>query len=378
MVNRERITTEFMNQAAISSPSFKEGAMAAYLEKRFRELGADEIVYDQAGRTTGGEVGNMIVRFAGTKTGEPLLLSVHMDTVGPCDNVEPVLSNGLVSSAGATILGADDKAGIAELIEALEVVRTEKIAHVPLEVVVTIAEEVGLVGAKHLDFSLIRARRGLAFDTPGVDFMVRQAPGANRMQIEITGLAAHAGVVPENGLSAIRVAAHAINLMRLGRLDAETTANIGTIDGGVATNIIPETVRIKGEARSHDPEKLIEQTEHMLNCFEQAADALTTMVDGQKVRARIEAKVEADFPSMHVPENAAICQLVRNATAALGRTMHDRLGGGGSDANIFNGHGIEMVIIGTGMQDVHSTGECVAVEDMAQVAEFIVEVISQA
>ncbi len=377
MVNRDRITTEFMRQAAISSPSFKEGAMAQYLEDRFSQLGA-EIEYDQADKATGGEVGNMIARFAGKKPGEPLMLSVHMDTVEPCANVEPVLQDGIISTAGETILGADDKAGIAEVIEALEVVRETGVDHVPLEVVVTIAEEVGLVGAKHLDFSMIKSRRGLAFDTPGVDFMVRQAPGANRMQIEITGLAAHAGVVPENGLSAIQVAARAIGLMQLGRIDEETTANIGTIDGGVATNIIPETVRLKGEARSHDPDKLQAQTEHMLACFEQAADELATTIGNKIVRAKVDVLVKPDFPSMHVPENASICQLARQATAALGREMQDRLGGGGSDANIFNEHNIEMVIIGTGMQDVHSTNESVAVDDMVQVAEFIVEIIKQA
>ncbi len=377
MVNRDRIITEFMRQAAISSPSFKEGAMAHYLEERFTALGA-EVVYDQAGQKTGGEVGNLIARFSGEKEGEPLMLSVHMDTVGPCDNIEPVLIDGIISSSGATILGADDKAGVAEVIEALELVRELEIKHVPLEVVVTIAEEVGLVGAKNLDYSLIRSRRGFAFDTPGVDFMVRQAPGANRMQIEITGLAAHAGVAPEKGVSAIQVAAKAISLMRLGRIDTETTANIGTIEGGVATNIIAESVHLKGEARSHDPEKLAAQTEHMLACFEQAAEELTTIIDNKSFRAKVDVKVHSDFPSMHVPEDAAICQLACAAASSLGREMRDRLGGGGSDANIFNGYDIEMVIIGTGMQNVHSTTEAVAVEDMVQVAEFIVEVIKQA
>jgi tripeptide aminopeptidase len=377
MVNKDRITSEFMRQAAISSPSFKEKAIADYLENRLQGLGA-VVEYDQAAEATGGEIGNMIARFSGSKEGPPLMLSVHMDTVGPCDIVEPVLNDGIVSSSGPTILGADDKAGIAEIIEALEVVREEGVQHVPLEVVVTIAEEVGLVGAKNLDFSLIQSRRGFAFDTPGVDFMVRQAPGANRMQIEITGLAAHAGVVPEKGLSAIKVSARAIELMKLGRIDDETTANIGTIEGGVATNIIPETVRLSGEARSHNPEKLALQTDHMLACFEQAADELAVAIDHKIIRARIDVDVVPDFPSMHVPENAEICQLARSATSALGREMHDRLGGGGSDANIFNGHNIEMVIIGTGMQNVHSTNESVSVDDMAQVAEFIVEVIKQA
>jgi tripeptide aminopeptidase len=374
MVKQDRITNEFMRQASISSPSLAEGAMAVYLTERFSQLGAD-VVFDRADQSTGGEVGNLVARFPGTRAGEPLLFSVHMDTVCPCENVEPILDNGVIRSAGSTILGADDKAGIAELIEALEVVREEQIQHGPLEVVVTIAEEAGLIGAKHFDHSLVRSRRGFALDTPGVDWMVRRAPGANRMEIEVAGRAAHAGVEPEKGLSAIRVAAEAVSRMKLGRIDVETTANIGAITGGVATNIVPESVRLKGEARSHNPDKLSAQTSHMLECFEQAADALTMTIDGQTVRATVQATVHPDFPSMAVSEDAGIVKLAHAAAAALGRQMNDRLGGGGSDANIFNGYGIETVIIGTGMQDVHSTSESVAVADMVRVAEFLVEVI---
>jgi len=374
MVKQDRITEEFMRQASISSPSFAEGAMAHYLVQRFTQLGA-EVLFDRADLATGGEVGNLIARFPGTRPGKPLLFSVHMDTVSPCENVQPVLRDGRIYSAGATILGADDKAGIAELIEALEVVREEQIPYGPLEVVVTIAEEAGLVGAKHFDHSLIRARYGFALDTPGVDWMVRRAPGANRMEIEIIGRAAHAGVEPEKGLSAIRVAAEAVSQMHLGRIDVETTANIGVITGGVATNIVPESVLLKGEARSHNPDKLAAQTAHMLECFEQAASDLAVTIAGETVRATVRATVNPDFPSMSVSENAAVVRLAQAAAASLGRTMKDRLGGGGSDANIFKGYGIETVIIGTGMQDVHSTNESVAVADMMRVAEFLVEVI---
>lgn len=377
MVNRERITEEFMRQAAISSPSLKESAMARYLEKRFAELGA-EIDYDDAAVRTGGEVGNLIARFPGTRKGEPFLFSVHMDTVVPCDNVEPVLVGGIIRSAGETILGADDKAGIAEVIEALEVVREQKIDHVPIEVVVTIAEEIGLVGAKELDYSLVRSRRGIALDTPGVDWVVRRAPGANRMTIEVDGRAAHAGVEPEKGLSAIQVAGRALSLMRIGRIDFETTANIGTVSGGLATNIIAEKVVLTGEARSHDPDKLTAQTDHMLACFEQAADELKREIDGEMVRASIVTDVRADFPRMAVAEEAGIVDIVNRAASALGREMRDRLGGGGSDANIFNGNGIEMVIVATGMQNVHSTDESVSVDDLVYVAEYLVEVIRQA
>jgi tripeptide aminopeptidase len=378
MINRQRLTDEFARLAGINSPPLGEGAIAAYLAERLRQLGAD-VRFDGAAGTTAGETGNLVANFAAEGCrGEPLLFSVHMDTVEPGGQVEPVLRDGVFSSAGETVLGADDKAGIAELIEALEVVREQGIAHGPLEVVVTIAEEIGLVGAKHLDYTLLSARRGYALDTEGVGTMVLQAPGANQLEVKIEGLAAHAGMVPERGISAIQVAALAISGMRLGRIDFESTANIGRIEGGTARNIVPQHVSLVGEARSHDPAKLREQTEHMLGCFERAADALAREVDGRRIRPRITAEVRPDFPSMAVAESAPVVTLAREAAAALGQELAIRLGGGGSDANIFNGHGIEMIILATGMKQVHTHAEYVAVADMVQVSELLVEIVSRA
>lgn len=378
MINRQRLTDEFASMAAINSPPLKEIAMAAYLSARFAQLGA-AIRFDDAAATTGGEVGNLVACFAAAGgAAEPLLFSVHMDTVEPGAQVVPVLRDGVFYSSGATILGADDKAGIAELIEALEVVREQGIVHGPIEVVVTIGEEIGLVGAKHFDFSLIQARRGYALDTKGVDRMVLKAPGANRLKVEITGRAAHAGLAPELGLSAIQTAAHAIAVMKLGRIDIETTANMGRIEGGVACNIIPQTVRLEGEARSHDPLKLQAQTEHMCACFEQAAALMECEIEGQRVRPEIRIEVTTDYPRMAVAEEAPTVALARRAAASIGHDSQIQLGGGGSDANIFNAHGIEMIILATGMQKVHTHDEYVAVDDMVHVAELLVEIIRQA
>ena len=232
MINRQRLSGEFARLAAITSPPLREGAVARYLAERLAALGA-EILFDRADQATGGEIGNLIAFFpAAGKDGDPLLLSVHMDTVEPGGEVVPVLIDGVFTSASGTILGADDKAGIAELIEALEVIREQAIPRGPLEVVATIAEEIGLVGAKHLDFSLLRARHGFALDTTGMGHMVLRAPAANRIRVEILGREAHAGVAPEQGVSAIRTAALALAEMRLGRIDQETTANFGKIEGG--------------------------------------------------------------------------------------------------------------------------------------------------
>ena len=170
MINSQRLSDEFAQLAAINSPPLKENAIAKYLKERFEKLGA-EVVFDDSANRTGGEVGNMIAYLPSKcDDKEPLLFSVHMDTVDPCGMVVPVLTDGVFRSAGQTILGADDKAGIAEVIETLEIIREQRIPHGDIEVVITVGEEIGLVGAKHLNYDLIRSRRAIALDTPGVDW----------------------------------------------------------------------------------------------------------------------------------------------------------------------------------------------------------------
>jgi tripeptide aminopeptidase len=378
MINRQRLSDEFARLAAITSPPLREGTIARYLAERLAALDA-EILFDRADQATGGEIGNLIAYFpAAGRDGEPLLLSVHMDTVEPGAEVIPVLKDGVFTSASGTILGADDKAGIAELIEALEVVREQGLPRGPLEVVVTIAEEIGLVGAKHLDYSLLRARRGFALDTTGMGHMVLRAPGANRIKVEILGREAHAGVAPEQGLSAIQTAALALVEMRLGRIDVETTANFGKIEGGVACNIVPGRVFLEGEARSHDPDKLAAQTAHMVACFERAADAMTRTIGDEPVRPQLRIDIQPDYPRMAVAEDAPVVCLARAAAQGAGQELAVKLGGGGSDANIFNAHGIATIILATGMRDVHSPKESVAVDDMVTVAELLVEILRRA
>ncbi|MDT8423123.1 MAG: M20/M25/M40 family metallo-hydrolase [Desulfuromonadales bacterium] len=378
MINSTRLADEFARQSAISSPARSEGAMAVYLAERLRQLNA-EVIFDTAATTIGSECGNLIARLpARRKSGAALLLAVHLDTVGPAAGIQPVLRNGIFTSAGKTVLGADDKAGIAEIIEALEVLRENDIPHVALEIVATVCEEIGLVGAKHLDYTLLTARRALALDTNGVDRIISRAPAANKLHFEIIGREAHAGIAPEKGLSAICVAARGIDRMPLGRIDEETTANIGLIAGGDAGNIIPRSIVLEGEARSHDRLKLARQTDLMRKCLEDAADELAVTIDGERLRAMIHHTISGDYPAMNVAADADIVNLVRNAATALHRPLHVLAAGGGSDANIFNEHGIETVIMGTGMDKVHTIEEQVTVADMVRVTELLVEVIRQA
>lgn len=377
MINRQRICDEFMRQASIDSPSFKEAAIAKYLKKRFKELGAD-IEFDDAGEKIGSNTGNLIARFPGTKTGEPLLLSVHMDTVTPADNVEPVLNDGIFTSAGETILGGDDKSGIVEIIEAIEVLHEQKTPYVALEIVVSICEEQGLLGAKQLDFSKLKAKRGVAMDTTGVDIVINRAPAANRFKIDIFGHEAHAGVCPEQGISAIQIASRAIARMPLGRIDEETTANFGTIHGGLASNIIPKQVSLRGEVRSHNIDKLRKQTELIISIVEEEVDKATIQVGDETKRASMSLELKEDFTPMQVAEDAHILQIIHEAGAALKRPQEVRAAGGGSDANIFNGNGIETVIVATGMSKVHTVNEQIAVDDMVKASELLVEIIRRA
>ena len=377
MVNKQRICDEFIRQASIDSPSFKEAEIASYLEKRFKELGA-EIEFDNAGEQIGSDSNNMIARFSGTKNGEPLLLSAHMDTVTPAENVEPVLEDGIFTSAGDTILGGDDKSGIVEIIEALEVLQEQQIPYVPLEVVISICEEQGLLGAKQLDFSQFKAKRGLALDTRGVDIVINRAPAANRFTIDIFGHEAHAGVCPEQGVSAIQIASRAISRMNLGRIDAETTANIGTIHGGMASNIIPSRISLRGEVRSHSIDKLREQTESIIGIVEAEVNNAKIVVGDETKQATMSIELREDFSPMFVAEDAQILQVIQAAGVALQRPQKIEAAGGGSDANIFNNHGIEMVIMATGMEKVHTIDEQIAIDDMVKASELLVEVIRRA
>lgn len=377
MINRQRIIAEFTAQAAIDSPSYKEAAIATYLEQRLKKLGA-VVEFDDAGPKIGSESGNLIARLPGTKAGAPLLISLHMDTVTPAENVEPVLNNGIFTSAGETILGADDKAGIVEAIEAIEVLREQKIPHVPLEIVVTVCEEQGLLGAKQLDFSKLTAKQGFALDTTGVDIVINRAPAANRFKVDVFGHEAHAGVCPEQGISAIEIASKAIAKMTLGRIDHETTANIGTIEGGLASNIVARQVSLCGEVRSHSADKLRQQTEQIVRALEEEVDRATIEVDGVSKRAALALELKEDFPLMQVAEEAPILNIIRAAGIALNRPQEIRAAGGGSDANIYNGQGIDMVILATGMDKVHTVNEQVSVDDMVKVSELLVEIIRRA
>ncbi|MGA9535990.1 MAG: M20/M25/M40 family metallo-hydrolase [Desulfobacterales bacterium] len=373
MIDRNRLAETFQSLVSIDSVSREEGRLAQELAKLLAKLGA-ETRFDRAGEKVGGDTGNLIAWLKGTASLPPLLLSAHMDTVEPGKGVTAVLRDGVFTSDGTTILGADDKSALAIILETLRVLKEERIVHGPLEIVFTICEEVGLMGAKHLDYDLLTAAYGYVLDATDTEGIVTRAPAANRIELVVHGKASHAGAAPEKGINAIWLAGQAIGDLTLGRIDRETTCNIGVIEGGIATNIVPDKVIVKGEVRSHDSKKLQAVTDTIVSAFQKAVDGCRVETYNEE-RPRLEVNVERDFPATHIPENHPVVILAQQAAANLGRNMICKPSGGGADANIFFEKGILTGVLGTGMKDVHTVGESVAVDDMVRSVELLLEII---
>ncbi len=375
-INEKRMVQLFCDLARITSLSGKEGAIARRLSILLKFMGA-EVFIDDAGRKIGGETGNLIARFPGTAPGDPFLLSAHMDTVGPADNVSPQVHRDRVTSDGITILGADCKAGIAIILEVIKTIDENHIPHPPIETVFTISEEMALMGAKFLDYAKIRSRYGLIFDNEQ-EFanVITSAPAADAMEIKVYGAAAHAGVAPEKGISAIKVVSSAIAGMKLGRIDSETTANIGFISGGNAINIVPAAVELSGEARSHSLAKLARQTRHMEDCLKRAVKKIKIRADGKLIIPRYEFLIERKFPNLHIEKNNPVLALIFAAMREEGLKMKPSASGGGTDGNILYGHGIKAPILSTGMREVHTTHEYLDLKDFFACARLTLNVIA--
>jgi tripeptide aminopeptidase len=375
LINHERLKDLLIELIKIDSLSRKEYNIAMRLKREMEDLGAT-VTVDGAGEKVGGNVGNLIAHFRGSvPTAKPLLLSAHMDTVVPGEGVMPVLDGDILRSDGSTVLGGDDKSGVAIICETLRVIKENKLPCADTDVVFTICEEAGLVGAKCLDAGQLRARMGLVLDSDSVGFLFTKAPAANRMEFRVHGLEAHAGVCPEKGISAIQVAAEGLARMRLGRIDRETTANIGVIEGGMAVNIVPNLVVLKGEARSHNPEQLDRQTQHMLQCLEEAAARHSVESDGKRHQAKLEAKIERDYDRMDVPDGSPIVQLVRAAARNLNCELTTAATGGGCDANVFNQKGLQVANLATGMREIHTVSEWLDLKDLYLCASMVLEIV---
>ncbi len=368
MIEKKRLLRHFLRMVKIDSLSLEEGDIAKYVKAQLRKLGL-KVREDRAGDYIGGESGNILAVMKGNVPGAPkIFLNAHLDTVSPGKKIRPIVRRGYVYSDGTTVLGADNKAGVAVILEAARDLSKDKSPRGDVLLLFTVAEEIGLYGAKNISRKFLTADYGLTLDGGDADEIINQAPSQNNIEAEVIGRAAHAGVHPEEGISAIKVASSAISKMKLGRIDPETTANIGIIKGGVATNIIPEKVFMKGEARSHDPKKLKRQISHMEDCLYDAC---------RKYRAHLKIKVSPAYRSFFVDRDHGFLKHVLKASGQVGIRPTIKKTGGGSDANIFNAMGVPTIILGAGADKVHTTHERLFIDDMVRSAKLVLQTIRE-
>lgn len=367
-VNKQRLIDEFLELVQIDSETGDERKICDVLKGKFKDLGL-EVVEDDSAPRTGHGSGNLIATLSAESTSPTIYFTCHMDTVAPGKGIIPMIDGDYIKSDGTTILGSDDKAGLAALLEGIRVVKEQNLKHGPVQFLITVGEEAGLFGARNIDRSLIKAEYGYALDSTGkVGEIITSAPSQVEILATIFGRAAHAGVNPEEGISAIQVASKAISKMSLGRIDKETTANIGKFQGGTASNVVPERVEIVAEARSRNEEKLNVQVEMMVKAFESAAEELG---------AKAEVKTEVIYPSFYFDESEKVVQKAVGALKKIGRNPYIDASGGGSDANIFAGYGLPTVNLGLGYEKIHTTSERMPITELVKAAELVAALIEE-
>lgn len=368
MINQDRLLETFLTLVTTDSATRKEGRMADLLQARLEALGFT-VERDNAGQVIGGETGNLIARLKGTRPGKTLLLCSHMDRVSPGLGIKPVIRDGVIYSDGTTILAADDCTGLATILEGIQTALEAGIDRPDIEVVFTIAEEGGLNGSKNLDFSKLTATEAYVFDSDKpVGCLIGQAPAQTKFTYRIIGKAAHGGVEPEKGINALYVASAAIGRMKLGRIDFETTANIGLAAGGTATNAVMEVFEVKGDARSLVVEKMNAQVAHMTQVFEETC---------REFGARLEKEILFSYGPVNLKPGNPALERASAAVRRIGLEPQVKATGGGSDANIFNTHGINATVFGCGYRGEHSVEENQPIADLNKVGELVVALIQE-
>lgn len=359
----EYILKTFQELVCIDSPSLKERKIADYLKKRFEKLGII-LQEDEGGKKCGSDSGNLYAYVKGSLPGDSILLSAHMDTVSPAYNKKAVLhKNGKITSDGTTVLGADDMAGITSICEAVSYIKENGIKHRDFELLFTVGEELYCQGAKQFDFHCIKSTQAYVLDLSGeVGTAAYAAPTILSFQAHIVGKAAHAGFAPEQGIHAIKAAAHAVSELTLGRIDEDTTANVGIIKGGEGKNIVPSECMVQGEIRSLRHEKALKTAEEYHKIFEKEAASLGAGLEW-KEEIHVQAYQTAR-ESRTVREYEKVCESLSIPVKFL-HTF------GGSDNNVFAKNGIEGLVIATAMFGVHSCEEYTYIEELEKVFRIV-------
>jgi tripeptide aminopeptidase len=346
---------QFMEMVQISSESGEEAAYIDYLLEEFKKIGAE---------ANKDSYGNLIAKLPakGCEGKEPILLSCHADTVKPGQNIKPVLKDGVIRSGGDTILGADDKAGIAEMLEAL---RTADVRP-PIEIAVSRQEEIGLLGVKNLDYSQLTAKKGFLLDNDELETIVIGGPSYFAIDVEIKGRAAHAGMEPEKGINAILAASKAITALELGRLDHETTANVGVIKGGIIRNGVPDSADFLAECRSLNHEKGQKLADEMKKTIKEQVESIGASVD---------IKIDNLCRAVDIPEDSWTVTVAKKALKTVGIDAETTFITGFTDASIYNNQGIEMAVVGIGARLEHSCEEHIYISDMEKALNMMVEIL---
>ena len=362
MIVKDRLIASFLEMLKNESPSLDELAMGNWLLKYFENRNI-EAVMDKCGDEIGGNCGNIIAHINGNIIGEPLCFSAHMDQISPCSNIKPIIEGNIIKTDGTTTLGGDDKGGIAVILEAIEHILEEKIPHKEIYLLFTVCEEQGLLGCKNLEIDKLPVRDIVIVDASGqAGVIVCKSPAKGNIRVTFNGRKAHAGIEPENGINAIKVAAEAISNMHIGRIDDETTSNIGRIEGGIADNIVADIVFFTAEIRSHSMAKLQLETNNMIGFCQNSA---------KKYNATIDIKYEIDYPEFKLSKNSYIYKQCFKAFKEEGIIPKPMIIGGGSDANILSSKGYDCAIISVGMSKVHTLDETINLDDMIITSKVI-------
>ena len=370
-VNKERMLAEFKEVVAVPCHSLQERPVFELLRAKLEVLGFT-VEEDDAGEKLGGNCGNLWAFLPGNKAGATsVLFSSHMDGCEPCGGTTVVQKDGYLYSDGTTILGGDDKSGVVGILEGVRMLVEENAEHGDIQILFTIAEEGGVNGSRCMDRSKLKVEVAYALDGEGAPGeVVIGAPGQYKWKISVHGKTAHGGVEPEKGINAIMIAAKALaEVERYGRIDEETTCNVGIIGGGVATNVVPDLVVIEGDVRSRNNDKLEAVREELVSTICNAVE---------KFGGKVTAEVEHKYSGFFIDTNSTVVKLAERACELYDLPLDITQTGGGSDANFFNTYGVPCVILGTGMKNVHTVDEFLKEEDLYNSALMVYGILQAA
>lgn len=372
-MNKERVVKSFIDMVEIYSPSKKEGIFTKYLAKIFTELGL-EIYLDNGNEIYGGDSPTLFAKLKGDIEGEGVTLAAHTDVVEPCNNVKVVIDGDIIRTDKTTTLGGDDKAGIASILEVIRVIKEKKISHRDIFIVLTPCEEVGMLGAKNINWEkvpshMIPSKNMIVIDNAGeAGLIAHTAPSKYDLCFKFIGRKAHAGIEPEKGINAIQLASIAISNMKMGRIDELTTSNIGSIEANFPTNVVADECVVKAEVRGHLEDKILE----IISGYEKECQKAVSSFGGS-----YSLEKECSFPSLKPTDNLVFANEFAKIYEELNVKAELRVIGGGSDSNIFAKRGYNSIIIGAGMYDVHTVDESLNTLDLFKTTEAVIRYISK-